>query len=331
MGLTPPHIAPVPAGDAARPFWSVMIPTRDPDPRYLAEALASVLAQDPGPAVMEIAVVDDGSARLDPTGSARLPGRDRVAWVRHAHRVGIGENWNACVRRARGQWVHILHQDDVVRPGFYERLRDGIERSPAVGAAFCRDVVIGPAGERIASQVPIRTTPGIVEDWLEHVFVGLHLRASALVVRRSVYEALGGFTLALRYALDWDMWKRIAAAYPLWYEPAELAGARRHDGQASAAFRRAGAAHLAEIRRSIELSASLLPPAVAAAVTRRAREVYTRYAVQSAWRAFRAGDIRASLAQVREARRLTSAGGVAVAVTRLLRRAPWTPRPARTS
>ncbi|HZS34174.1 MAG TPA: glycosyltransferase [Methylomirabilota bacterium] len=331
MALTPPRIEPVPTGDGARPFWSVMIPTRDPDPGYLAEALASVLAQDPGPAAMEIVVVDDGSDRLAATRRGGLPGGNRVAWTRQPRHVGIGENWNACIRRARGRWVHILHQDDLVRPGFYERLREGIERSPTVGAAFCRDVMIGPAGERIASQVPIRPAPGIVEDWLEHVFVGLHLRASALVVRRSVYEALGGFSPALRYALDWDMWKRIAVAYPLWYEPAELACARRHDGQASAAFRRSGAAHLAEIRRSIELSAPLLPPAVAPGVTRRAREVYTRYAVQSAWRALRAGGLRASLAQLREARRLTSARGVAVAVTRLLRRAPWTARPARTS
>jgi hypothetical protein len=314
-----------------RPFWSVMIPTYNPDLDYLAQALAAVLAQDPGPAMMEIAVIDDCSDRVDPIRSLRITGRDRISWSRQSRHVGIGENWNACIRRARGQWLHILHQDDVVRPRFYDRLRAGIEAAPAVGAAFCRDVVIDAEGRRVSSQVLIRETAGIVEDWLEHVFVGLHLRASALVVKRSVYEALGGFSLALRYALDWDMWKRIAAAYPLWYEPDELACYRRHARCASAGFGRSGATHIAEIRRSIELSGSLLPPAVAVDVTRRAREVYTRYAVVSAWRAFIEGDVRSSLAQIREARRLTSSRAVAVAISRLLDGARRERRPSRTS
>jgi GT2 family glycosyltransferase len=326
----PPAIDRVPDG-LPRPFWSVMIPTYNPDLDYLAQALAGVLAQDPGRAAMEIAVVDDASDRVDPIRSLRIAGGSRIAWFRQERHVGIGENWNACIRGARGQWVHILHQDDLVRPGFYARLREGIESAPAVGAAFCRDAVVDGQGHRRLSQVPVRRTAGIVEDWIEHVFVGLHLRASAVVVRRSVYEALGGFSLDLSYALDWDMWKRIAAAYPLWYEPGELAAYRRHGGCASTRFMRSGATHIAEIRRSIERSEALLPAAVAAEVSRRAREGYTRYAVACARDAFVEGHVRSSLAQLREARRLTSGLAVAAAIGRLLAPARRRSRPSRTS
>lgn len=319
-----PPIEPVPAG-AARPFWSVMIPTRDPHPDYLARALASVLEQDPGPAAMEIALVDDASTAVDARACVPSSARERVTWFRHERRVGIGGNWNACLARARGQWVHILHQDDLLRPGFYDRLRAGIESAPATGAAFCRDVVIDPAGHEIAGQRLLRATPGAVDDWIEHLVVGLHLRASALVVQRRVYEALGGFRLDLHYALDWDMWKRIAAAYPLWYEPEPLACYRRHAGSATNAFVRSGA-NIAEIRRSIDLSAPSLPPAVAADATRRARANYTTYAVELAWRALTERDLRASLAQLREARKLTSSVAVARAVSRRLARAARQPR-----
>jgi len=311
-----PAIAPLVTG-APRPFWSVMIPTYEPHPGYLAQALASVLAQDPGPATMEIALVDDGSSRVDPR---RCLGADvwrRVAWFRHEGRIGMARNWNACIARARGLWVHLLHQDDLVRSGFYERLRDGIAAAPAVGAAFCRDVVIDGHGRRLRGQFRIRSTAGIVEDWVEHLFVGLHLRAAALVVRRSVYEALGGFRLDLPYALDWDMWKRIAATYPLWYEPEELACYRSHRGSASVGFLRSGA-NIADIRRSIELSEACLPAAIAADVSRRARTTYTAYAVRMAWRAFKAGHPGASLAQLREASKLTSASGTISAFARLV-------------
>lgn len=294
-----------------------MIPTYNPRRDYLEQTLAALLAQDPGPAVMEIAVVDDCSSRRDPRDELRGIGGERVSWFRQDRHQGIGRNWNACIERARGQWVHILHQDDLVLPGFYSRLSEGVAAHPSVGAAFCRDVVIDERGQQKWSQLLIRETPGIVDDWIEHVFVALHVRASALVVKRSVFEALGGFRLDLQYALDWDMWKRIAAAFPLWYEPEALACYRRHAASASFTFIRSGA-NIAEIRRSIELSASELRPAIAAQVTKRARQKYTQYAVLTAWRALLDRDVIGSLAQIREARKLTSSIAVLLAIGRFL-------------
>ncbi|MEO8604988.1 MAG: glycosyltransferase [bacterium] len=312
-----PPISPLPAG-TTRPFWSVMIPTREPHPDYLRRTLASVLEQDPGPEAMQIALVDDCSSRVDPRQSLRADARARVGWSRQARHVGIGRNWNTCIEQARGQWVHILHQDDLVLPGFYLRLRSGIDASPSAGAAVCRDVVIDADGRRVGGQRLLRPTPGIVEDWIEHVFVGLALRASALVVKRSTYEGLDGFRLDLQYALDWDMWKRIAAAVPLWYTPDELACYRRHADSASVGFQRRGA-NIAEIGRSIALSESLLPPELAAATSRRARQNYTRYATDLAWRALAQRDLQSALAQLCAARRLTSTLAVAQALGRLAR------------
>ena len=57
-------IAP-PAGELARPRWSVMIPTFNCAER-LRVTLAGVLVQDPGPEQMQIEVVDDCSTDDDP-------------------------------------------------------------------------------------------------------------------------------------------------------------------------------------------------------------------------------------------------------------------------
>lgn len=297
-----PPIGPPPGG-GAQPFWSVMIPTYEPDPAYLRQTLAAVLAQDPGRAAMEIVLVDDASRHVDARDCVPADARDRVAWFRQDRHAGIGRNWNTCLQRARGQWVHLLHQDDLPRPGFYARLRAGLESCPRAGAAFCRDLVIDPRGEVVAQQRVLRPQAGLLDDWVEHVFVGLHLRASALVVRRDVYQALGGFRLDLDYALDWDMWKRIAAAYPLWYEPEPLACYRRHRESASIGFQRSGD-NLVEIARSIALSQSLLPASIAAETTRRARENYARYAARLAWQALAGRDPRTAVAQLRAARHL---------------------------
>jgi hypothetical protein len=44
-----------------------------------------------------------------------------------------------------------------------------------------------------------------------------------MVVKREVYEKVGGYDERLRYGEDWEMWVRIAASYPIGYETQPLA------------------------------------------------------------------------------------------------------------
>ena len=62
--------------------------------------------------------------------------------------------------------MHILHGDDIVLPGFYERLQAGIEKEAVVGAAFCRYFHMDENGHwQVISQLE-RETPGILSDFL---------------------------------------------------------------------------------------------------------------------------------------------------------------------
>ncbi len=286
-----------------------MIPTYNPIPHYLEETLNSILTQDPGSKEMQIELVDDCSSDFEPHDLLKRNGR--IGFYRQKRAVGIGANWNTCIDRARGYWVHILHQDDFVLPGFYNRLREGIEKEPGIGAAFCQHYSVDHKGHRqfLLSRVK-QNVPGILANWPEYVFVGLSFQTPAIVVKRSVYESVGGFDVSFQYALDWDMWKRIATQYGLWYDPEPLACWRQHKRSTSRDVTRSGK-NIAEIRRSIETSQAYLPPAIAEDTTRRAREYYTRYAVQYAGDLlFDEHDMQATIAQLWEARNLSSSSGV---------------------
>lgn len=108
---------------------------------YLEKALKSVLTQAPVPERMQIAVVDDASVDNPEEVAQRLSG-SRVEVFRHQQPQGAAGNFNACLRLARGFWVHILHQDDAVSPGFYERFEGVITKVPDVAAVFCRAIFI---------------------------------------------------------------------------------------------------------------------------------------------------------------------------------------------
>jgi len=281
-----------------RPFWSVMIPCYN-RAHHLEKALASVLAQDQGPEEMQIAVVDDASTLDDPEIVVRRLAGDRVSFLRQPRNLGQFGNLNSCIERARGRWVHILHSDDVVLPGFYATLKAALASRDDIGAAYCRSATIDGNGARMRNSVPERSAPGILSGFIAMIGASNKIQTPSIVVRRSVYEKLGGFRLDLPYAADWEMWIRIAAHYPIWYEPATLAAWRVHSGSWSRITMKSGR-NIADARRCIEISRSLLPREDAAAISRKARENVARLAISGAYRALLAGQFRAACCQARE-------------------------------
>ena len=85
-----------------RPLWSVMIPSFN-CAGLLRDALSSVLAQDPGPQVMQIEVVDDHSTDESTERVVTELGKGRVGFYRQPRNVGHVANFNTCLRRSRGR------------------------------------------------------------------------------------------------------------------------------------------------------------------------------------------------------------------------------------
>lgn len=298
-----PHCAVVPpvADGEPRPTWSVMIPTFH-CARFLGRTLASVLAQDPGPAEMQIEVVDDHSTADDPESVVRAVGGGRVGFHRQPANAGHVRNFATCLARARGRLVHLLHGDDWVLDGFYVRLGAAFAARPDVGAAFCRPLFADAGGTRLEPAPVEEPVAGVLPDALARLAAEQRVMTPAIVVRRDVYEALGAFDERLVCAEDWEMWVRIAAAYPVWYEPEALAVYRMHDDSNTGRHVR-NADDARYNRLAIELFARHLPPHLAG-VAARARETYALAALDTAAALLARGDVAACLAQAREALRL---------------------------
>jgi GT2 family glycosyltransferase len=292
-------IPPVGAG-AARPLWSVMIPTYN-CARYLEETLASVLTQDPGPERMQIEVVDDCSTTDDPEAVVRALGRGRVEFHRQPGNVGHTRNFDTCIRRARGRLVHLLHGDDLVLPGFYRVMEEAFAADPGIGAAFCRVRVVDQDGRTRFEMPALRAESGRVERAPRVMAVEQPVETPAIVVRREVYEALGGFDRRLRSCgEDLEMWVRIAARYPVRYEAEILALYRTHSRSLSGASFRTGQ-NVRDMRLAIEACRASLPPGEADEVAAEARERAALWALAIAVDAVAARDLATARVQVREA------------------------------
>lgn len=202
------EVPPVPEG-AARPLWSVLIPTYN-CASYLKATLHSVLKQDPGPELMEIMVVDDHSTQDDPAAVVRQLAGERVRFIRQPANVGKVRNYETGLLASRGRLIHQLQGDDKVRSGFYDRMAALFQENPQAAAAFCRSLYIDEQGKWLGLTGMMGYEDGVVRDFLEKELVAQHLQTPSMVLRREAYETLGGFDRRLNASEDWEMWIRVA-------------------------------------------------------------------------------------------------------------------------
>ncbi|MEX0882873.1 MAG: glycosyltransferase, partial [Cyclobacteriaceae bacterium] len=159
-------------------------------------------------------------------------GHGRVNYYRQQKNVGSLRNFETCINRSRGELVHILHGDDRVKMGFYKKFSQMFQTYPEAGASFCRYHSIDENGKVKKEGKFNSSHEGILNDGLSIMASEQPTQYVATVVKREVYEKLGGF-YGVVFGEDWEMWVRIAKNYPIAYTPALLADYRRHEGSIS--------------------------------------------------------------------------------------------------
>lgn len=216
----PPEILPV-SNIEDRPLFSVMIPSYNCI-HYLKLTLESVLAQDPGKDLMQIEVVDDCSTDGDVLALVNYVGKGRVSFFKQSQNQGSLRNFETCLNRAKGFYVHLLHGDDLVKQGFYEEIKSLFNKYTEIGSAITNFNWIDENEIQSPSSLNLLPAAGILDNWLYKIASQQIVQPPAVVVKRSVYEKLGGF-FAVHYGEDWEMWIRIASQYKVAYSPTCLA------------------------------------------------------------------------------------------------------------
>jgi glycosyltransferase involved in cell wall biosynthesis len=215
----------------ARPFWSIMIPTYNRD-TYLEKTIMSVLKNDFNSKDVQIEIVDNCSTQVDIEKLIKKIGDPRVTFFKQPFHVSMSENWTTCIQRAKGQWVHILHDDDMVLPDFYKKYSEFIQNYPDVAMIFCRSIIIDENDRWIAMTNfdRIQTIEGIFENATYNLIIGNVIYAPSVVVSRKMYEFVGGFSTQFNFLPDWEMYIRISSIGKIGYIDQPFSLYRIHQG-----------------------------------------------------------------------------------------------------
>lgn len=222
------------------PLVSIVVPSYN-GAAYLREALDSLLAQTY--ANVEIILLDDASSDSTPGIAADYAGK--ITYVRQPKNLGIYDNVNVGIARARGSLIATYHADDIYLPTIVEAQVSYMEAHPEVGAVFCSDIMVDAQGReygRISLPHEVRGErpldyPVVLNALL--TYKNRFLICPTAMVRASVHRDVGTYRQArYRNTADLEMWLRIARRYPIAVLESHLMKYRHFHGNSSQRYHR---------------------------------------------------------------------------------------------
>jgi glycosyltransferase involved in cell wall biosynthesis len=182
--------------------------------RFILKTLESVLSQEG--VFLEYLVFDGGSTDETIEILRRHPGR--FSWVSEKDR-GQADAVNKGWRTARGKYLGWLNSDDLYLPGAAAQAVAFLEAHPGAAAVYGEGYHITEDDRRI-ERYP--TEPFDRKRLGETCFIC----QPTVFLRRSVVEEVGYLDESLHYAMDYDLWFRIARRYEMFYSKTDWACTR---------------------------------------------------------------------------------------------------------
>lgn len=203
---------------ADQPLVSIVTPSFN-QARYLEETVLSVLEQD-YPSI-EYLIVDGGST----DGSLDIIQKytKRLAWWVSEPDLGQTDAINKGFKHAKGAIYAWLNSDDAYLPGAISEAVAFLNENPEVGMVYGDAHLIADDGN-IIGRFPARQT-----DYKRLLRGYVHIPQQTAFFRSNLWHQVGPLDPTYYFAMDYDLWVRLARITELRYHPRIWANFRLHD------------------------------------------------------------------------------------------------------
>lgn len=180
-----------------RPLISIVMPTYNPNPVWLEEAIASVQAQIYP--FWELCIADDASP--DPRCREVLKrfaeADNRIRLVLREKNGHISAASNSALEIATGQFVALMDHDDVLPEHALFWIADAINTHPDARLIYSDEDKIDADG--------VRSGPYFKPDWNLDLFYSQNMFSHLGVYDTALLRQIGGFRLGLEGSQDYDL------------------------------------------------------------------------------------------------------------------------------
>jgi len=198
------------------PLVSIITPSYN-HARYIEATMHSVLTQD-YPQI-EYIVVDGGST----DGTVELiEGHDKIAWWISEKDKGQTDAINKGFARATGSILAWLNSDDTYEPGAVAAAVNYLQEHPEVGMVYGDCNFINESGKVIGKFNSAQTDLHLLRQGY------VHISQQTMFFRADLWKQVGPLDPSFYFAMDYDLWTRIAARSEIKYIPQTWANFRLH-------------------------------------------------------------------------------------------------------
>lgn len=203
------------------PLISIVTPSFN-QAKFLRRTIESVLTQD-YPRI-EYIIMDGGST--DGSREIIQSYEGRLAHWESIQDKGQTDAINKGFAKATGKYLAWLNSDDIYQPGAFSEAIAYLEAHPDVGLVYGDCTFIDAQG-RVIGQFPAAQTD------LQKLKRGyVHIPQQASFFRRDLWEKVGPLDPSFYFAMDYDLWVRLAREAPLVYLPGHTWASFRLHGDA---------------------------------------------------------------------------------------------------
>ncbi len=186
---------------------SVVIPCYN-RANLVTDAVRSVFSQTHGR--HEVIVVDDNST--DDLEGALKPYMERITLLRKTRNEGVSAARNDGLNAATGEYISFLDSDDVWLPN-----KSLVQLRALLSHPDCAMAVSGCEYMDIDNRQIL--TPTLPEFTITYsdlcIYTAIPGSASNVLIRRAIFDEIGGFDPTLHNSEDRDLWMRIAEKYKI--------------------------------------------------------------------------------------------------------------------
>lgn len=203
-----------------RPLVSVIIPTFN-RLSLLKQTVASVRSQTFQD--YELIIVDDGCT------DGTLEWLETLSGVRYVTQAnsGIAASRNKGASLSVGKWLAFLDHDDLWDERKLEVQANFAEANPDLGMLAIKHTRLGRKSKTCPHPMWIKG------DLFLKEYSESFIHTSSVMIRRDVFDAVGGFPTEYRFADEFDVWLKIAKSFQVAYYNEPMVFIRLYDSNTS--------------------------------------------------------------------------------------------------
>ena len=184
------------------PSVSVLMPVYNGE-EYLGEAIESILNQTFRD--FEFIIINDGST--DHSAEIVQSYDDpRIRYFESEQNMGLARSLNRGLALARSPYITRMDQDDISLPERLAKQVDSLNAHPEVGVLGCAVQLID-AGGKLSNIQRYPAEHGVLR-W--HLCFKSPIAHPTVMMRREVVARVGGYSIDIVHAEDYDLWRRLS-------------------------------------------------------------------------------------------------------------------------